>query len=308
MEIPTSSVMYCIFRPSVVLKISGEDAFAFLQGQFTQDLKPCLKGDSFAYGLWLNQKGKVLADSFVLKRRGDWLCVSLFSGVSQVRERLESYVIADDVVIEDVTAQWSGVSVLGAGSSEALTAMGTRAPDTHVWVEAGGGIIFQGRRTTGSSWEWLYPVAGDSPAGLLRAQGAQEISAGELEWLRIEAGFPAVPRDIGPEDLPNEGGLEHDAISYTKGCYLGQEVMARLKSMGQVRRRLLRVEGPGVVPAELPAPLFVGGKKVGELRSVVGEGEGFIGLAMISLLGMTGRPLLSFSPEGTANIVVKNEG
>jgi folate-binding Fe-S cluster repair protein YgfZ len=108
--------------------------------------------------------------------------------------------------------------------------------------------------------------------------------------------------------LPNEGGLEHDATSYTKGCYLGQEVMARLKSMGQVRRRLMRVEGPGAVPAELPVPFFVGGKKVGELRSAVRVGDGFVGLAMISLLGMTGRPLLSFSPEGVANIVVKNEG
>jgi folate-binding protein YgfZ len=308
MEIPTSSVMYSAYRPETVLKITGEDAFSFLQGQFTQDLKPCVKGDYFAYGLWLNQKGKVLADSFVFKMGTDWLCVSLFSSAAVVRERLESYVIADDVRIEDVTAEWAGLSVLGAGTAEALTAVGARVPVAQAWMEANGGMMFQGRRAAVPAWEWLYPVAGDSPAGLLRAQGAREISAGELERLRVEAGIPAVPRDIGPEDLPNEGGLEHDAISYTKGCYLGQEVMARLKSMGQVRRRLLRVEGTGAVSAELPAQLFAGAKKLGELRSAVGVGEGFVGLAMISLLGMTGRPLLSFSPEGEANIVVKNEG
>jgi folate-binding protein YgfZ len=291
-----------------VLKITGDDAFSFLQGQFTQDLAPCTKSQFFAYGLWLNQKGKVLADSFVLKRGADWLCVSLFSAAKTIRDRLESYVIADDVTVEDVTAHWAGVCVLGAGSAEALAAVGVSVPGERAWAEAGSGMIFSGRRFVGANWEWLYPVAGDSPAELLRAQGVQEISTGELERLRIEAGIPAVPRDIGPEDLPNEGGLEHDAISYTKGCYLGQEVMARLKSMGKVRRRLLRVEGSGAITAEPPALLFVGGKKLGELRSAVRVGEGFVGLAMISLLGMTGRPLLSFSPEGTANIVVKNEG
>ncbi|MBK9990259.1 MAG: folate-binding protein [Verrucomicrobia bacterium] len=308
MEIPTSSVMYSVYRPAAVLKITGEDAFSFLQGQFTQDLRPCAEGRSSAYGLWINQKGKVLADSFVLKRGVEWLVVSLFSPEVVIRERLESYIIADDVMIEGVTAQWSGLSVLGVGSAEVLAAAGAITPNEHAWVAAGGGVVSNGRRTAGQSWEWLYPLAGDSPVGLLRATGAQEISAGELERLRIGAGIPAVPRDIGPEDLPNEGGLERDAISYTKGCYLGQEVMARLKSMGQVRRRLLRVEGLGAVPADLPVPLFAAGKKLGELRSAVNVGEGFIGLAMISLLGMAGRSLLSFSPEGAANIVVKNEG
>jgi tRNA-modifying protein YgfZ len=308
MEIPTSSVMYSAFRPAAVLKITGEDAFPFLQGQFTQDLSLCEKGEYFAYGLWLNQKGKVLADSFVFKRGAVWLLVSLHSSEAVIRERLEGYIIADDVTIEDVTTLWAGISVLGVSSAEALATVGVRVPDAHVWATAGGGIVFQGRRTAGPNWEWLYPVAGDSPVELLRAQGAQEIGSGELDRLRIEAGIPAVPRDIGAEDLPNEGGLELDAISYTKGCYLGQEVMARLKNMGQVRRRLLRVEGPELPPTEFPVPLFADGKKLGELRSAVRVGKGFVGLAMISLLGMTGRPLLSFSPEGVASIVIQNEG
>lgn len=308
MEIPTSSVMYSGFRPAAVLKITGEDAFSFLQGQFTQDLRLCVENGFCVYGLWLNQKGKVLADSFVLKHGAEWLVVSLDSPASAITERLQSYIIADDVAVEDETARWSGVSVVGATSSEVLMAVGVSAFGEGAWVTAGGGMIVHGRRAAGLSWEWLYPLAGDDPAKLLRAQGAFEISAGELERLRIEAGIPAVPRDLGPEDLPNEGGLERDAISYTKGCYLGQEVIARLKSMGQVRRRLLRVEGSGAIPAELPASLFAGGKRLGELRSAVTVGEGFVGLAMISLLGMAGRPLLSFSPEGAANIVVKNEG
>jgi hypothetical protein len=125
-----------------------------------------------------------------------------------------------------------------------------------------------------------------------------------MERLRIEAGIPSVPRDLGPDDLPNEGGLEHDAISYTKGCYLGQEVMARLRTMGRVRRRLLRVAGSAKAPEQLPAPLFAEGKKIGELRSAARTATGFIGLAMISMLGVSGKRMLSFLPDSPADVVI----
>lgn len=167
------------------------------------------------------------------------------------------------------------------------------------------GFVFPGRRFGGPSWELMYPVSED--VGVMPPGEIKEVDLNDMERFRIEAGIPAVPRDIGAEDLPNEGGLERDAISYSKGCYLGQEVMARLKTMGQVRRRLMVVEGSGAVPEVLPAEVFVDGKRVGAVRSAVRVGDGFVGLAMISLLAMTGRPLLSFSPEGVANIVVKNE-
>jgi len=293
------------YRPSAVLKVTGEDAFLFLQGQFTQDLQPCLKGESFAYGLWLNQKGKVLGDSFVLRSGDSWLCMSVHSAADVIRERLEAYVIADDVTIEDVTSSWTGMAAWGEAAGEALVGKVGRIPTSPSGlIETAGGFIFEGRRAKGPSWEWLYPaVAEAATAGL----GASEVGFEDMERLRIAAGIPSVPRDIGPEDLPNEGGLERDAISYSKGCYLGQEVMARLKTMGQVRRRLMVVEGSSALPAKLPATLFADGKKLGELRSAVRMGDGFIGLAMISLLAMTGRPLLSFSPEGVANIVIKNE-
>ena len=96
------------------------------------------------------------------------------------------------------------------------------------------------------------------------------------------AGIPSVPGDIGPADLPNEGGLEADAISYSKGCYLGQEVMARIKSLGRVRRTLVRVTGT-VAPPAVPAGLWQGERREGELRSAAPTPGGFDGLALVSV-------------------------
>jgi folate-binding protein YgfZ len=210
---------------------------------------------------------------------------SYFSPAAAIREHLESFVIADDVVIEDVTSKWTGATLLGEGAVAALAA------ETRV------GFVFRGRRARGENAEWIFPVA---EAEAVRAQltGLRDLDANEMARRRIDAGIPAVPVDVGPGDLPNEGGLEADAISYTKGCYLGQEVMARLKSLGQVRRRLLRVAGTGEYFPARPAALFVDGRKVGELRSAVHDGTGgFVGLAMLSLLHLDQGTTLAFAAD-----------
>lgn len=257
------------WQPAAWLRVAGPDAAIFLQGQFTNELRGLEPGRA-VYGLWLTVKGKVLADSFVLRGRGEEFWVgSYFSAAATIRERLEAFIIADDVAIDDETARWTGVSVVGREAGAA---------------DLGEALIFPGRRARGENIEIVFPASGEAAVQAAWA-GLPELGAEEFARLRIEEGIPAVPADAGPGDLPNEAGLEDEAISYTKGCYLGQEVMARLKSMGQVRRKLLRVRGEGAIPLRLPAPLFVGGKQVGELRSAVAEGaSGFIGFAMLSLL------------------------
>jgi len=295
----STRVRVASFRPATVLKIEGEDSLSFLQGQFTQDLKRGGDGAA-AYGLWLNQKGKVLADSVVLRAAGSvcWV-VSMRSPAALIRERLESYLIADDVVIEDRTADWAGVFVTGEGAGEWLAARAGGLPPAGRFRESDDSLIWRGRRDAGESWEWLFPAARE---GGLDLSGAEALSPEEAERLRIEAGIPAVPQDVGGGDLPNEAGLETDAISYTKGCYLGQEVMARLKAMGQVRRRLLRVSGAATVPEALPASLFFGDKRVGEIRSAVGTEGGWIGLAMVLLTGLPPDARLSLAAGGPAMV------
>jgi folate-binding protein YgfZ len=281
------------WQPGTWLKISGADAANFLQGQFTNDLR-VIPANAAVYGLWLNVKGKVVADSFVLRGQAadEFWIASYFSPAPVIRERLEGFVIADDVILEDATADWSAVTIFDEGI--AATVVGV----AHM------GFFFRGRRGTEENVEWIFPT---SQREAVRASlaGLNELSAAEIARRRIEAGIPAIPLDLGMGDLPNEGGLEVDAISYTKGCYLGQEVMARLKTMGQVRRRLVRVMiSSGEIPS-LPAPLFLGARQVGELRSIAPNGgDGSLGLAMVSLLHVAAGARLAFEPTAPAIVTV----
>ena len=278
-----------------MLRVTGEDAANFLQGQFTNDLRG-LRTAGAVYGLWLNQKGKVVADSFVIAgaSAGEFWIVSYHAPAAALRARLEDYIIADDVSVEDVTTECTGLTLLGAG----VVAWFAQAPRV--------GLSFPGRRTSGETLEWIFPLS-EWPNARAQLAGWAEIDGVAMERQRIAAGLPAVPADIGPADLPGEGGLEPVTISYTKGCYLGQEVMARLKSMGQVRRRLQRVRGPGAAP-QRPAALWQGGRQIGELRSAVDLAEGgFIGLAMVSLVSWQPAQLLALEVAGAPEIVVVPE-
>jgi folate-binding protein YgfZ len=288
--IPLNTTGFHRWQPLAWLRVSGDDALNFLQGQFTNDLRNLMAGGA-VYGLWLNQKGRVLADSFVVRGRGPdgfWIA-SYFCPATVIRERLEAYIIADDVGITDETADWSAVSVLGAVEAAALE----RAVP--------GSVVFAGRRG-GEGVEWIYPRVAVAQVAA-RLAGLAEVDAVGMEHRRILAGIPAVPADIGPGELPNEGGLERDAISYTKGCYLGQEVMARLKAMGRVRRRLMRVSGPGAAPA-VPAELWQNGRKAGELRSVASGDAGFAGLALLNLLQLQPAAGLGLAAEAAPTITV----
>ncbi len=282
-------------KTSAVLRVTGEDAANFLQGQFTNDLRGLTTAGA-VYGLWLNQKGKVVADSFVVAGAavGEFWIVSYHVAAAALRARLEDYIIADDVIVEDFTTQWTCLTLVGAG----VLAWFAQAPRV--------GLSFPGRRASGETLEWIFPLS-QLPNARMQLAGWAEIDGVAMERRRIAARIPAVPADIGLADLPGEGGLESVTISYTKGCYLGQEVMARLKSMGQVRRRLQRVRGPSAAPLS-PAALWQGERQVGELRSAVNlEEGGFIGLAMVSLVSWQPAQPLALEVAGAAEILVVPE-
>src|ERR1039457_1233317 len=274
-KFPESAAVFP-YLPACLLRASGSDAATFLQGQFTNDLSRLEPGRS-VYGLWLDRKGRGVADSHVVCAQdgaGFWI-VSISSPAPVVARRLGDYIVADDVVIEDATAAWRGLSLIGEGTGS--------------WLGGGarGGGCFPGGRVSG----------GDRGRGFWGRAG--------VERMRIAWGIPSVPADIGPADLPNEGGLDAQAISYSKGCYLGQEVMARLKSMGRVRRTLVRVKGRGTTPP-VPAALWRGDRREGELRSAVSDagGGGYAGLALVPVAAGPGDGPLSLVAGGRPSVEI----
>jgi folate-binding protein YgfZ len=280
------------WKPAAWLAVTGDDAFSFLQGQFSSDLRPLEQGGS-VYGLWLDRKGKVLADSFVgqdPRTIGQYWIGSYTSAADTIRQRLEDFVVADDVMISDETSRYEGLTVPEAVNSAQLAEILQRL----------GAISFPARRGFPAR-EWIFDNQSEHRAALDEwLQRLPEFSLMQMETCRIHARIPAIPADIGPGDLPQEGGLETDAVSFSKGCYLGQEVMARLKTMGSVRRQLFRVSATIELP-KLPAPLFQNGKRVGELRTAISDAGKFIGLALLSTLNLKVEFPLYFAEADTAD-------
>lgn len=292
---------------SDVLRICGPDANTYLQGQFSQNVKGPV--GLAAYGLWLTEKGRVLADAHVLKLAEDAFLV-VFTGQGLAAERqtlVMRNVIADDVECHEVGGNFREIALWGASAAEVCQKVLGATPPAGAYLENSGVFAFLARLAAGENFRFLVPVAA-VPDWEKRLLSAGAVIADEQSLLRdrILAGIAAVPLDIGPGELPNEGGLENAAVSYTKGCYLGQEVTNRLKTMGQVRRRLHIIRGCGAVPA-VHAQLHQSGRKIGEIRSAVTDGDGFVALALLTLLNLDISVGASLTPDGPADVRIERQ-
>jgi hypothetical protein len=295
------------YQPAAFFRVIGDDSEAFLQGQFTNELRQ--PKDVSVYGLWLNQKGKVLADSYVLKRKDkEFAVASVASSAAVIRARLEEYIVADDVTLADETTRVHALAVSGKRCGELIRECLGVAPSPGQFLQRDELMLFPGRRSRDENYELIgsETVVADARHKLL-ALGGLEAAADEMEFMRISAGMPSIPQDIGPGDLPNEGGLEDEAISFTKGCYLGQEVMARLKNMGQIRRRLHIIEGPGAALVA-SAPLYQGERQVGQVRSVANHKDRSVALAMLSLVSLEPESGLNLAPNATPTVRIVPRG
>ena len=292
-------------RASATFRISGPDANTFLNGQFSQELRG-QEGHS-AYGLWLTQKGKVLADSTVLRLTGgDHLVISVTADATLLRQRWEDYLVADEVTIEDETGRWGAILLWGEGLAGAVTLLTGAELQAREFIGAEGAYFFPAWGGHGTRC-WLLGKSETMPLWRTKLNnlGFLATDAVATAAARIRDGIPEVPADIGPEDLPNEGGLETIAISYTKGCYLGQEVMSRLKNLGQVRRKLHGVRGAGPAPAPR-TPLYQSGQRVGETRSAAAADGSFVAFAMLSLVNFNPAVPLQLGENGPALEILRH--
>ncbi|MCC6849555.1 MAG: aminomethyltransferase family protein [Deltaproteobacteria bacterium] len=252
------------------LRATGEDRVGFLQGMLSNDVAACVAGTG-CRALLLSEQGKAVGDLLVLVGE-DVIALDGVGAASTVRTALERFVVADDV--EFVPAPPGRVFALfGPDAPAVLSEIGLPAPDQpfahapaamadgepHVVrvAEPGGGGFLCRVPCAGAAMWWERCVSADArPAGI-----------DAFEMLRIESGVPRHGRDVFVDTLALEAPYEN-AISFRKGCYLGQEVMERVTARGHVNRKLVGVEIEG---ESVPPPgvrLFAGDREVGWVTSV----------------------------------------
>jgi tRNA-modifying protein YgfZ len=172
-------------------------------------------------------------------------------------DELRRYVFATQVEIEDVSDEMCLILLAGEG-------WGALAG------EVARGAVTQPTRALGipAGYLWLAVSEKEAVLSRLTSAGAEGTSEEELERIRIEHGVPRWGREMDPKTFPQEVGIDAWAVHYDKGCYLGQEAMAKINFRGKVNRRLARLEGSGLHPG---AEVLLEGQKVGSVTSVSGE-------------------------------------
>ena len=260
------------------LYVTGEDAYAFLQSQFSNDLSK--GGDSFAcYGLWLNVKGRVLADSIIVGSESEGFYI--FSENTEahfIKETLENHIIADDVTIESI--QIVGSILVNLPAAELLTRELGLVKDEaahltshYINLDFIVGAVFPRNRLGEEGFVFCFKDEAEYSLcrKVLEERSIHWISENEMHLKRLTLGMPLVPDEIGPNDLAGEGDLVPSAASLTKGCYLGQEVVARLYHVGKAQRQLFVMTFNRLDEADsiqLPLTITKENRTMGELRAL----------------------------------------
>jgi folate-binding protein YgfZ len=256
------------------LEVSGPDAAKFLHNLTTNDVKrlPVGRGcEAFV----TSPQGKTLAFVSILARPGSLLVRSDPDGLASALPHLQKYGIFDDVELADRTDDSREYHLAGPGAEAWVASAGGTIPaaDDLAFVEArvlGRDALCVRESPTGRPGLTLIAFGPEAAklGDALREQGPVEIDAETFEALRIEAGTPAFGREVSENNLPQEIGRDDRAISFVKGCYLGQETVARLDALGHVNRivRGLRFE-PAAPRPPAGAALESDGKKVGVITS-----------------------------------------
>jgi len=263
-----------------VLEVTGGDRVRWLDGMLTNDVRSLAAAGprSGCHALALTREGRIVAEVHVLARAAALLLETERAAIGELAAHLARYVVADDVALRDASDEWERLALEGPGAAEAVAAAAGSplelAPEgVAERTLAGVPCLAAAFSLSGRGGLQLLVPAGAGPgvrAALLeagRALGVAEGTAAELEVLRVEGGVPRQGRELTREVLPAEARLD-GAVSETKGCYTGQEVVTRMRSRGRVSHVLVGLRFAGVLPAP-GSELRAGERGVGNVTSAV---------------------------------------
>lgn len=242
------------FSEHAKFQARGLDRLRFLNGQITNDIREATEQEAIEACV-LNAKGKIDAHLFLSSSDDAYL----LDGERELREtlpaRLDRYIIADDVEIEDVTEQFGIFHVLNSAASNL----------PNEWK------VIRARRFAQTGWDvWCAAAERENVREFLASRfSARDGKCAEI--LRIESGLPRWGRELTNEIIPVEANLEERCIDYEKGCYIGQEVISRMKMAGQTNKRLcglISTDGGALTPGMRLATISETSREAGWVTSV----------------------------------------
>jgi folate-binding protein YgfZ len=285
------------------LLVRGADASDYLQGQVTNEIE-ALEPDQGCYAALLDRKGHFVADMRVLRlSRSDdsqiWLDTETMA-LEPLRKHLETYKIGREVEVVDQSQAWAISSLIGPGSAE-VAGIALPSPENAQRYYERDSIEILAVATDLGLDLITRSEAAAALHELLLAAGAEPVTEEAAEIVRVESGRPRFGHDFDGRTMPAEAGVVERAIDFEKGCYIGQEPVARLHYRGKPNRRLvgLRLSAP----TETGAPLRLGEREVGAIGSAcVSPALGPIALAIVRREAAVGDRLEVGGGELTAEV------
>ena len=259
------------------ISLTGEDRVRWLNGMVTNNIRDLAAGQG-VYAFLLNPQGRILGDLYAYNR-GESIAVDTdYSQVEKILATFDHYIIMDDVEVKNLSEQVTTLGIAGPKSREVLAAAGIEIPETHPLQ------IFEAKCTCDCDCTRCTAVRGEDPAhesyelwlapgdvrktwDALMAHGATPVGSEAIELHRIVSGIPLYGVDIRERDLPQETEQTR-ALNFNKGCYVGQEIVERIRSRGAVHRKFSGFVA-GATAAIAPGNKIVASEKeVGEVTSV----------------------------------------
>ena len=290
-----------LVRERSFLLVGGSDAAEYLQGQLTNDTE-ALEPESGCYAALLDRKGHLSSDMRVLRLENGELWLDLEPGPAEaVLKHLRTYSIGREVQIDDVTERWAIVSLIGPRAGE-LSGFEGLGPEHAQRFRQWDGTDVVGVATDVGVDLIVNAEDATTLENALASAGAVRVSDEAAEIIRVESGRPRFGVDIGSEHMPAEAGIVERAVDFEKGCYIGQEPVARLHYRGKPNRTLrgLRLSAPG----SHGDALLLGDREVGAIGTAcLSPAHGPIAVAIVRREAVEGEQLTVGDGSTTAEVV-----
>jgi folate-binding protein YgfZ len=258
-----------------MILVTGSDRLRWLNGMVSNTVQSLPEGEG-NYSFLLSVQGRIQGDCNVYRRSDNLLLDTSFDQIPVVMRHLDHFIIMDDVELADVSHQWTALSLAGPAAPQVLATLGVTPSSSKVETARMSAVrigevpctMIEASQVVVPRYElWFVPEHLLDVWETLQAAGATRCGLEAAEALRVVEATPLYGVDLNDHDLPQETAQTR-ALNFSKGCYLGQEIVERIRSRGKVNRQFRQFALHGALPPKLPIDLRSGEQSVGRITSV----------------------------------------